>query len=191
MNKNPKINFLLKNLLRGLIYTIIIAAIYLLFKKLFIENNEEVWLEHFYSNPTLVYLIYVGSEIFFGIIPPEFFMLWAYNKADLIHYVFNLAFFAGVSYGAGYLGFLIGRFLRKTVIFKYMGEKFLKNYWSLFRKYGSVLIIAAALTPLPWAAISILVGSTEYRMKRYLYFALFRILRFILYGYIIFQTHQF
>lgn len=191
MGNSNKINFLLKNLFRGLIYTLIIAGLFIFFKEYFIDNNKELWLQRFYSNPTLIYLIYIGSEVFFGIIPPEFFMIWAYNKADLIHYLINLGFFAGVSYGAGVLGFIIGRFLRKAVVFRYMSGKFLSNYWSLFRKYGSVLIIAAALTPLPWAAISILVGSTEYPMKKYLYFALFRILRFIAYGYIIYQTHQF
>ncbi len=191
MSEDKKIHFILKNVMRGLIYTLIIAAIFLLFKEFFIDSNKELWLERFYSNPTLIYLIYTGSEIFFGIIPPEFFMIWAYNKADFIHYLINLGFFAGVSYGAGVLGFLIGRFLRRVVFFRYMSSKFLKNYWSLFRKFGSVLIIIAALTPLPWAAISILVGSTEYPFKKYLNFALFRILRFIIYGYIIFQTHQF
>ena len=191
MSKQKKIKFLLKNLLRGLIYTLIIALAYILFKEYFIDENKEIWLERFYSNPLLIYLIYIGSEVFFGIFPPEFFMLWAFNKDGLSHYVLNLGFFAGVSYGAGCLGFLIGRFLHRVVFFRYMSRKFFKSYWPLFKKYGSVLIIAAALTPLPWTTISILVGSTEYSMKRYLYLALFRILRFIIYGYIIFQTHQF
>ena len=191
MGKQKKIKFLLKNLLRGLIYTLIIALAYILFKEFLIDENKEIWLERFYSNPLLIYLIYIGSEIFFGIFPPEFFMLWAFHKDGLAHYVLNLVFFAGVSYAAGWLGFLVGRFLQRAVFFRYMSRKFFKNYWPLFKKYGSALIIAAALTPLPWTTISILVGSTEYPMKRFLYLALFRILRFIIYGYIIFQTHQF
>ncbi|MFB6319108.1 hypothetical protein [Saccharicrinis sp. FJH54] len=191
MKNDNKIKFLLKNLFRGLIYSLIIAAAYLLFRKFFVNDNHEMWLGLFYSNPTLIYLIYIASEVFFGIIPPEFFMLWAYNNSSLIEYVLNVAFFAGISYGAGVLGFMIGRLLKKTVIFKYMGRRFFQQYWPMFKKFGSVLIIAAALTPLPWAAISILVGSTEYRFNRYLYMAVFRILRFVVYGYIIFQTHQF
>ncbi|MFC0878415.1 hypothetical protein ACE01N_17610 [Saccharicrinis sp. FJH2] len=190
MKNDTKINFLLKNLFRGFIYSLIIAAAYLLFNKFFIRTNEELWQGIFYSNPAVIYLIYIGSEVFFGIIPPEFFMLWAYGNNDLVGYILNVAFFAGVSYGAGFLGFMIGRFLRKTVIFKHMGRKFFQRYWPQFKKYGSALIIAAALTPIPWAAISILVGSTEYRLNRFLYVAFFRILRFIVYGFIIFQTHQ-
>jgi membrane protein YqaA with SNARE-associated domain len=71
-----------------------------------------------------------------------------------------------------------------------MSRKFFLKYWPMFRKFGSALIIAAALTPLPWALISMLVGSTEYPLKRFSAFALFRVLRFAVYGYIIFQTHQ-
>lgn len=191
MINQSKTVFLLKNLGKALIYAAVLGLAYYLFNEYIIAENREVWLEKFYSNPTLIYLIYIGSEIFFGLFPPEFFMLWAYHGGDLAHYILNLSFFAGVSYGAGYLTFLIGRFLRRTLIFRYMSRKFFMKYWPLFRKFGSVLIVAAALTPLPWALISMLVGSTEYQAKRYTYFALFRILRFIIYGFIIFQTHQF
>lgn len=191
MTTRIKVRFLLKNLLRGVLYAAIIAIAYLLFKTYIIEENQQVWIERFYSQPLLIYLIYIGSEVFFGLFPPEFFMLWAFHKGDTLHYFLNLAFFAGVSYGAGYLAFLIGRYLRRVLIFRYMSRRFFSHYWPLFRKYGSVLIIAAALTPLPWAAISMLVGTTEYPMKRFIAFAFFRIFRFALYGYIIFQTHQF
>ncbi|RKD89735.1 SNARE-associated domain-containing protein [Mangrovibacterium diazotrophicum] len=191
MINQSKTGFLLKNLGRALIYALVIGVAYYLFKEYIIAENQEVWLKKFYSNPTLIYLIYIGSEVLFGLFPPEFFMLWAYHGGDVLHYTLNLIFFAGVSYGAGYLSFLIGRYLQRTVFFRFMSRKFFMKYWPLFRKFGSVLIIAAALTPLPWALISMLVGTTEYPLKRYLYFALFRILRFSIYGFIIFQTHQF
>lgn len=190
MAKEKQIKFLLKNLFRGLIYTLIIAVAYVLFREFIIEEDRVVWLERFYTNPTLIYLIYVGSEVFFGLIPPEFFMLWAYNH-HLDSYFMHVLLFAAISYGAGIFGFLVGRFLQKSLIFKRMGQNFYQNYSKLFKKYGSALIIAAALTPIPWAAVSILVGTTDYRFKRYLKMALFRILRFFVYGYIIFQTHQF
>lgn len=191
MTDRSKLIFLLKNLGRALIYAIVIAVAYILFKEYIVTEHQEVWLKKFYSNAPLIYLIYTGSEVFFGLFPPEFFMLWAYHKDDLMSYVLNLTFFAGISYAAGYLAFIIGRILRRTVIFRYMSRKFFMKYWPMFRKFGSVLIIAAALTPLPWALISMLVGSTEYPQKRFLLVALFRILRFIVYGFIIYQTHQF
>ncbi|MGQ8337945.1 hypothetical protein ACUNWD_15450 [Sunxiuqinia sp. A32] len=191
MKRQPKLKFLLKNILRGILWTAVIAVLYILFKEFIYDNNQEAWIERFYGKPLIIYLIYLGSEVFFGIIPPEFFMIWAYHKADILQYVLNLTFFAAISYGAGYLAFLVGRFLRRVVLFRYLGRRFFSKYWPLFRKYGSVLIIAAALTPLPWSTISMLVGTTEYPMSRYIYIALFRVLRFIVYGYIIFQGHQF
>ena len=168
----------------------ILAVAFLLFKNYMIDKNQEVWLDRFYSNPILIYLIYVGSEVFFGLFPPELFMLWALHKGGDWQYWINLAFFASVSYGAGYFGFLTGRYLNRVLIFRYMSRKFFSRYWPLFRKYGSILIISAALTPLPWMTISMLVGSSEFPMKRFLYMALFRLLRFAFYGYIIFQTQQ-
>ncbi len=187
---NYRFQFLLKNILRGLAWLAVIVLIYLLFNRFIVGENEELWLEHFYSRPLIIYLIYIGSEIFFGIFPPELFMIWAYHKGGVIQYFFNLSFFAGVSYGAGYLAFLIGKFLRRRVFFRYLGKKFFTNYWPMFRKYGSFLIIVAALTPLPWSLISMLIGSTEYPLSRYTYLALFRLLRFAVYGTIIFQGHQ-
>ncbi len=186
-----KIGFLLQNMGRTLIYAAIIAAAYYLFKEFIVTENQQVWLRKFYDNATLIYLIYIGSEFIFGLFPPEFFMLWAFNKGDFIHYLLNLSFFAGVSYTAGYVSFLIGRYLQRMIFFRYMSRKFFSKYWPLFRKFGSALIVAAALTPLPWALISMLVGTTEYPLKRFTYFALFRILRFLIYGFIIFQSHQF
>lgn len=190
MELSAKFKFLFKNILKGLIWMAVLAVLYLLFKEYIIDENQEVWLKRFYSEPLIIYAIYTGSEIFFGLFPPELFMVWAYHKGDVMQYVLNVTFFAGVSYLAGYLAFLIGRYLRRVVLFRYFGRKFFSKYWPLFRKYGSFLLIAAALTPLPWSTISALVGTTEYPMKRFLLVALFRIFRFFIYGYIIFQSHQ-
>ena len=187
---NFKFQFLLKNIFKGIAWMAVLVLIYLLFKEFIVDDNQDIWLERFYSKPIIIYLIFIGSEVFFGIFPPEIFMLWAYHRGDTLHYVLDLTFFAGVSYGAGYLAFLVGRFLRRVVFFRYLGRKFFTKYWPLFRKYGSFLIIVAALTPLPWSMISMLIGSTEYPMVRYVYLALFRLLRFAIYGTLIFQGHQ-
>lgn len=187
---SSRLRFLLKNGIRGLAWFAAIIVGYILFKEIVISKDPDLWLQRFYARPEIVYLIYIASEFFFGLIPPELFMIWAINKADINHYILNVAFLAIVSYALGYVTFLIGQFIRKRVTFRYMRMKLLKQQWPLLRKYGLFLIIVAALTPLPWSAVSLLVGSAGYPSKRYLRYALFRILRFIVYGYIIFQTHQ-
>ena len=118
-------------------------------------------------------------------------LTWAINKADVAHYFLNLGFFAVVSYTMGYITFLIGRILYKRITFRYIRMKFLKESWPLLRKYGLFLIIIAALTPVPWSAVCLLVGSAGYPSKKYLKYGLFRLVRFAVYGYIIYQTHMF
>jgi membrane protein DedA with SNARE-associated domain len=191
MTISPRVKFLLSNGLKGIIWLAILLVGYFVFDKLVISKNPELWLERFYSQPGLIYLIYFGSELFFGILPPELFMIWAYNKSDIPHYILNVVFFAAVSYALGYLNFLIGQFLYKRVIFRYFRKRFFRETWPQLSKYGLFLIIVAAMTPVPWAAVCLMVGSAGYPSKRFLRYALFRILRFFIYGYIVFQTHQF
>ncbi len=190
MKISSRVQFLIKNGLKGLLWMAILLVGFFLFKEIVISKNPDAWMQRFYAKPEIIYLIYITSEFFFGIIPPELFMIWAFNKSDIPHYILNVAFFAAVSYAMGYLTFLIGQFLYKRVSFRYFRRKMLKNIWPLVNKYGIFLIIVAALTPVPWAAVSLLVGSAGYPSHRYLRYALFRILRFVIYGYVIYQTHQ-
>jgi membrane protein DedA with SNARE-associated domain len=190
MKKFPRARFLLINLGRGLIWFSLIVAAYLLFVKLGFNKNPEVWLERLYSNPIHIYLIYFASEFFFGIIPPEFFMLWALHKAGTAQYFLHVAFFAIVSYASGYAMFLIGKFLNRRLYFRFLQRKFFSNLFPKVRKYGVFLIVVAAATPLPYSAISLIVGSSGYSTRNYLLAALSRLLRFAVYGYIIFQSHN-
>ena len=190
MKLSPRIKFLINNGLKGLLWLSVLLAAYYLFKDVVISNNPDIWIEKFYARPAKIYLIYCFSEFFFGIIPPELFMIWAINKADTWHYLFNLGLFAVVSYAMGYLNFLIGQFFYRNEKYKQIERRLLKGTVDMVKKYGIFLIIVAALTPLPWSAVSLLVGSSGYPSKRYLKYALFRLVRFAVYGYIIFQTHH-
>lgn len=190
MKTSQKIQFLIKNGLKGLAWLGLLLIAWFFFEHIVISRDPDLWVERFYARPAIIYMIYFASEFFFGIIPPELFMIWAINKGGGGQFFLNLTFFALVSYGLGYLTFLIGQFLHKRVTFRYIRIKFLKKSWPQLKKYGIFLIIVAALTPVPWAAICLLVGSAGYPSARFLRYALFRIIRFAVYGYIIFQSHQ-
>jgi membrane protein DedA with SNARE-associated domain len=183
--------FLIKNGLKGMVWILVLLTLYLLFKQVVLSHAPDAWIKQIYARPVLIYSVYFFSEFFFGIFPPELFMIWAINKDTLAHYFLNLAFFASVSYAMGYLNFLIGGLFYKRSSFRFFRKKFLKESWPLLKKYGLFLIIIAALTPIPWSAVSLLVGSAGYPSTRYLKYALFRFLRFAIYGYIIYQTHVF
>lgn len=190
MKLSQRMQFLLRNGLKGFAWLMVILALYFLFKEVVLSRAPDELVEKIYAQPILIYTIYGLSEFFFGIIPPEFFMIWAYNKADTIHYIFNVIFFGILSYVMGYITFLIGRYFYTTESFKFFQRTLLKEQWPLLKKYGLFLIIVAALTPIPWSAVCLLVGSAGYPSRRFLKYALFRLLRFVVYGYIIFQTHQ-
>jgi membrane protein DedA with SNARE-associated domain len=187
---SPRIKFLLSNGLKGLIWLSVLIGAYLLFEEIVISKNPDVWVQRFYSQPEIIYLVYFFSELFFGILPPELFMIWALNKGGLFQYVIHVTFFGMVSYALGYLNFLVGQFIYKRVIFRYIRRRFFKVSWPQLRKYGLFLIVVAALTPLPWAAVCLLVGSAGYPTKNFLIYALSRIFRFAVYGLIIYQTHH-
>ncbi len=190
MRLSSRMQFLLKNGLRGFAWLAVLLIAFFFFEEIVISNAPDAWVEQFYARPLIIYLIYFASEFFFGIIPPELFMIWALKKGELLNYVLTVSFFAVVSYGLGYVTFLIGQFIYKKVTFRYVRIKYLKKSWPQLRKYGIFLIIVAAITPLPWSAICLLVGSAGYPSGRFLRYALFRLLRFAVYGFIIFQTHQ-
>lgn len=190
MKLSSRIQFLLNNGLRGILWLVIILGIYFFFEEFIISKAPDAWVEQFYARPLIIYLIYFASEFFFGIIPPELFMIWAFNKGGVINYTLTISFLAVVSYLLGYITFLIGQFIYKKVSFRYIRIKYLKKSWPQLRKYGIFLIIVAALTPLPWSAVCLLVGSAGYPSGRFLRYAVFRLIRFAVYGFIIFQTHQ-
>jgi membrane protein DedA with SNARE-associated domain len=191
MEENNRMKFLIKNGLKGIAWLAVLLLAYFLFDWLVISKNPDAWVERFYAKPIIVYSIYLGSEFFFGLFPPELFMIWAYNKSDTAHYILNVSFFAAVSYAMGYLTFLIGQFLHKRISFRYVRRKFLTQQAPLLKKYGLFMIIVAAMTPLPWSAVCLLVGSSGFSSGKFLKYALFRVLRFVIYGFIVFQSHQF
>ncbi|MEE4287275.1 MAG: hypothetical protein V2I31_14065 [Mariniphaga sp.] len=190
MRLSSRMQFLINNGLRGFAWLAVLLIAYFFFEEIVISKAPDAWVEQFYARPLVIYIIYIASEFFFGIIPPEFFMIWAFNKGGVINYTLTVAFFAMVSYALGYVTFLIGQFIYKKVTFRYIRIKYLKTSWPQLRKYGIFLIIVAALTPLPWSAICLLVGSAGYPSGRFLRYAIFRLVRFAVYGFIIFQTHQ-
>lgn len=184
---SEKTVFFLKNLLQGIIWFALIIAAYFLFNYYF-DFDIDAILKPYLDNTALVYSIYSLSEILFGILPPEFFMIWGLRSGLVWDYIGIVFLLAVISYLAGLLGFLFGNYLTKTIIFRYIRKRFLSKYQSLLNKYGAFLILVAALTPLPYSAISMLIGSFHYPISRYLFWASSRFIRFAVYGYIIWEA---
>ena len=179
--------FLFRNLLKGLLWFAILLIIYIYLKDR-IEIHPESWVGRLNDNPLAMYLIFLSSEVIFGIIPPEVFMAWAAEPGNLVYYIMNVTLLASISYGAGVLGYGIGRVLNRRVLYRYARRKFFNQYETFFRKFGGFLLFVAAVTPLPYSAICMLVGSVNYRFRLFLLISLTRFLRFGFYSFILWQA---
>ena len=182
-----KTRFFLVNFARGIAWLAALVLAFIIIRKN-IDLNFLTWLEPIFDNTPLIFTVYTLSELFFGIIPPELFMMWALRTESLKDYVFYVSLFSVISYLSGFAGFLFGSFLNKTIVFRYIRRRFLGKYHSMLQKYGFFLILVAALTPLPFSGISMVVGSLHYPVPRYLLWAASRFLRFFVYAFIIWEA---
>ncbi len=134
---------------------------------------------------TVILSTFFTSEVFFGLIPPEIFIAWASKS-------FNPWLILGVIATASYLGgmvaYFIGYGLSKIPSVKnYLEVKVAKHINNL-QKWGGFFIILGAVTPLPHSIVSMSSGMIRFGLKDYLLFALFRYVRFAIYGLVIFQV---
>ncbi|MGB3589614.1 MAG: hypothetical protein WBA23_23915 [Tunicatimonas sp.] len=149
MSDREKLWFFARNLARGFFALFIVVGGFILLKDR-VGLNYFKWLAPVYEQPILVYLIYSASELLFGIIPPEIFMIWALRLEVLTSYLLNIGAFAVISYLAGVLGYLIGNYLNHTRYYAYFRRRVFGRYEHYFQRFGAFLIIVAALTPLPF-----------------------------------------
>ncbi|MBN1180916.1 MAG: VTT domain-containing protein [Bacteroidales bacterium] len=182
-----KYSFLFRNLLKGFIWLIIIVGGFIVLSKV-INPDYTRWLEPLYSSPAKVYTVFCLSELLFGIFPPELFMLWALKYYEPSQYVFIIAVLTGISYAAGAIGYGFGRYLNTTKMYRYLRKVRLRKYENQLLKYGLYLIIVAALTPVPYSAICMLVGSVGYPVKKFFIYSGFRIVRFAVYSYFVWEA---
>lgn len=188
MSDREKFWFFVRNLGKGLLWLSLLIGGFILLKDR-IDLNYLQWLSPIYEEPFLVYLIYSTSELFFGIIPPEIFMIWSLRLGKLASYALNVGALAVISYVAGVLGYLIGNYLNHTRLYDYLQKNLFGHYERYFQRFGGFLIVVAALTPLPFSGVSMLVGSVEFPAKKYLLFASARFIRFAAYSYIVWQAN--
>jgi len=178
--------FFLGNMLRGVLWLSLILGFFIFLE--WMEFDYYTFLNPFYNRPFLLILIYTFSEVFFGIIPPELFMIWARGYGDSSRYIEVMAILASISYMAGIVGYFFGRLLGGTKIFRRLEEKRLNKVIPLMRKYGFSLVIIAALTPVPFSATCMVTGSVRYSFRKFLLFAGFRFIRYAVYSYFIWHA---
>jgi membrane protein DedA with SNARE-associated domain len=188
-NQQEKIKFLASNLARGLLWLVLLIGGFIVFKN-YIDVDYLDWLQPVYERSLVVYGIYTTSEVLFGIIPPEIFMMWGLRTGHVSDYASTIVVLMIISYLAGVIGFMIGRYFERTQFFKVFKKRVFGKYEKYLSRFGAFIIIVASLTPLPFSGVSMLIGSVDFPFRKYLLFALFRFVRFAAYSYIIWQANS-
>jgi membrane protein YqaA with SNARE-associated domain len=130
----------------------------------------------------IVFALFTVSELFFGIIPPEVFMIWAIKHEPFILYISLLAV---LSYLSGIMAYKMGSYIHSFERVKNYIDVRIQKYVKMLKRWGGVLIIAGAILPIPYASVCMAAGLVQYNFRSYLLYGLVRILRYYVYGYIL------
>ena len=177
--------FLIRNLAKGFFFFVLLIIGYILLQK---YTDFDAFLDYIGQWPFWVYMTYCVSEIVFGIIPPELFMIWSINSGLFDSYVLNVAFLAIISYSAGVLGYFIGHNFKNTQLFEKYLASHVTKYQKQLKRYGVFLIFVGAVTPVPFSAVCMLVGMANFKASRFLLIAATRFLRFAVYSYFVYHA---
>lgn len=184
-----KYRYLLKNLAKGLLWLLLILVIFLLFKTYLGDVYDEI-MANIANKPVLVISVFVASEVMFGIIPPELFMIWALHQGSIGDYIIYVFVLSLLSYVSGILGYYFGYQFSKIELYQtfkeWIGHKFEKNV----RRFGGFMIFIAAVTPIPFSAICMIAGAGRFNFMTFLLISVSRFLRFLLYGYLVWRVDQ-
>jgi membrane protein YqaA with SNARE-associated domain len=183
--EETKSSFLLKNLARGLAWFAVIITAYILASGELSVYQEEI--KNLSSNFVLIFTVFTVSEIVFGIVPPEIFMLIWQTQGVMSAYIINLAILTVISYGAGVLGYYIGTTFSKTRLYRRFHVQYLHRYDRQLKRYGVYLVLVGAITPVPFSAMCMLAGSVNLNLKNFLLISLSRVARFAAYGWMVWK----
>jgi membrane protein YqaA with SNARE-associated domain len=182
-------SFLKKYIYAKIFWTIIalflVVAINILLNKYAGKYFNDI-AERVSGNYTLTGLSFFISEILIGIFPAELFMMIYQSKAWREYFLIVLIL-GVISSLCGFIAFMAGKYLNEVNIARLvLFQKKFKKYGDLFLKYGWVIIILAATTPLPFALISFIAGYFKFSPATYLKIVVpVRVARFFVSAYFI------
>ena len=146
-------------------------------------DSATAWLTKILSAEGLI-AIFFASEISIGLVSPEILIVWA-DETEFP--VLTLGLLASISYAAGLVSYFIGRYLSTR---KLIRERLIIRYATTMRqlkRFGGLLVIIAALTPLPYPIVCQLCGINKFPFKTFALLTLVRFLRFAIYGLVLYK----
>lgn len=177
-------SFLIKNVFKVGLALIALAFILYLLNTLLpdFQGSVDRFINKFDTFPVLS--IFFISESFLGIIPPDIFIVWAQKFSQPYLIVTVLAL---LSYLGGVCSYFLGKYIGQIPkINRWLQGKFIEHFDKI-RKWGGVLIIFAALFPLPFSPVCIVAGMVRFPIPAFLLLATFRWIRFFAYAVVLFK----
>ncbi len=174
-----------RNVLMIIVFYVIFVFLVFLIGKYLIDFNRLFQGVTDTLSDRFVIILFFVAESFTGLIPVDLFVIWTLKFERPFVY---LALFGILSYTGGVISYQIGRWISGWPKVKAYTEKRLTNYINFVRKWGGAFIIIAALFPFtPFSLVVISVTMLKYPFKRFLLFALARLVRFVLHGVLFFN----
>jgi membrane protein YqaA with SNARE-associated domain len=133
----------------------------------------------------IIFTFFLLSETVLGIVPPEIFIAWASKSVTPWLFLFTLA---TLSYIGGIVAYLFGNRLFLIPAIKNHIENKIAKHIANLKKWGGFFVIIGAVSPIPHSLVSLASGLIKYNFKQYLLWSLFRYLRFVIYGLVVFPT---
>jgi membrane protein YqaA with SNARE-associated domain len=182
--------FLLRNLAIGFLWFVLIISGYILVED-YVQTNFHSYISAIRGNQLVFFGLFTLSEIFFGLIPPEVFMMISMlHDISLTGFVINLVVYAFISYGAGVLGYGFGKSFSKTRLFGRVRDRYFQGYEARLARFGLYLVFVGAITPVPFSATCMLAGSFELPFHRFVLISTTRLIRFGAYGWMVWNFPQ-
>ncbi|RKD88455.1 YqaA family protein [Mangrovibacterium diazotrophicum] len=135
-------------------------------------------------SPAVVFSTFFASETFLGLLPPEVFIAWSAKASTPWTFLMILA---SLSYLGGILAYFIGNRITMIPTIRIHLETKIKTHITNLKKWGGLFVFIGAMLPLPHSIVSMACGLVKYNFGSYLLWALFRFVRFIIYGLLIFR----
>jgi membrane protein YqaA with SNARE-associated domain len=177
--------FVLINVFKVAAAVAVLVALFLFFQEYIIDYRPEAeaWLESLRWGA--VFIVFFISESLLGLLPPDFFILWAYQFDYPYLAVTVLALLSTIG---GIVSYYLGRALSNNdYIRNYLSRRY-ERIFRLLKQWGGLFVVAAALFPIPYSMVCVMVGIVRFPRKAFLWYASTRILRFYFYALVLFAV---
>ena len=178
-------HFLGKSSLKLGVFLVILGVAAFLFNEYVYNISQGTAQLTVHFSPIVVLGIFQISELTLGLLAPEIFITWvsAFSNPWLWLIVLSI-----ISYLGGLGAYFIGRKLDKMPkVHRWVHVKFEEQFLQL-KKFGGLLIVIAAFTPIPYSPICMVSGIINFPLKSFLFLTISRFVRFAIYGAIIFNV---